>query len=116
MPTVTEKINALLLQGKRPAVVLFPGMEIVVPKGRAGRPRVRDAVMPYKHYADPRSNNRRARCLGCGRRLRRHESGACSLECADLAVNDALLHLRLLRVTRDELVTLYRFAGQGAAR
>jgi hypothetical protein len=111
MPTITERIDAILAVGKRPAITLWPGYEIITPKGRRGRPRVRDTALPYKHYADPRSNNRRARCLGCGRRLRRNQWAACSPHCADQAVNDALYHLRLLRVTRGELMALYRFDG-----
>ena len=111
MLNIQERINAMLAAEKRPSIALYPALEIVVPKRRSGWPKVRDDRMLFKHYADPRSNNRRARCLDCGRRLRRSQSGACSPECADSAVNKALFHLRLLGVPRDELMTLYKFNG-----
>jgi hypothetical protein len=109
MTTLDQRLTAILAAGKRPSITLYPGMEIVVPKGRVGRPRVRDDSLPFLHYADPRASNRRARCLapGCGKRLRVNQRGACSETCSDAVFNHALQMFRLIGVTTQELIEIF---------
>jgi len=106
MLKLADEIDALLRSGKRPSITLYPGTQVWIPKGRAGRPRVRDEVMLFKHYADPRSGKRRARCLGprCHKRLGVRQRGVCSEACADAAINQAFVVLWLAGATRDDVL------------
>jgi hypothetical protein len=110
MKTIQQQINDLLHAGKRPSIVLSPCLEVIIPKGRRGRPRVRDLDKPFAHYADMRASIRPVRCLalGCQRRLKAHQRGACSEWCADAVFNRALSLLRLIDATRDEVLEHYR--------
>ena len=92
MATLQEQIDAILRAGKRPSVEFRPGSEILMPKGRRGRPRVRDLDRSFAHYADRRASVRPVRCLamGCQRRLKARQHGACSEFCADAVFNRAI--------------------------
>ena len=109
MATLQEQIDALLRSGQRPIVVLSPGIEILMPKMRRGRPRVRDLEKPFAHYADGRASVRPVRCLahGCQRRLKAHQRGACSEWCADAVFNRALMLLRSIDATKEEVTECY---------
>ena len=114
MRTLEEQIAAILKMGRRPVITLSPGMQVIQPKQpRRGRPRVRHPDRPCAHYADIRAGGRRQhppRCLrsGCQNRLRRDQRGACCSDHADWVVSDALLKLRAVNVTQDELRQLYK--------
>jgi hypothetical protein len=110
MPTLQEQIDTILRRGKRPTVAFWPGAEIVMPKRRRGRPRMRDLDKPFAHYADRRASLRPVRCLarGCQRRLKAHQRGACCEFCADAVFNRALSLLWLIDATRDEVLEHYR--------
>lgn len=106
MAKLDDEIEVLLRSGKRPSITLYPATRIFFPKRRSGRPQVRDEAMPFKHYADPRSGKRRARCLAptCHKRLRVGQRGTCSDSCADAAINQAFVVLRLAGATRDDVL------------
>jgi len=110
MPTLQEQIDAILRSGKRPSITFSPGIEVVMPKRRRGRPRVRDLDKPFAHYADRRASIRPVRCLalGCQRRLKAHQRGACSEFCADAVFNRALSLLWMIDATREEVAEHYR--------
>ena len=108
MPTLHERINAIVRSGKRPAITLSPALEIVVPKRRVGRPVIRDLAKPYAHYKDPRAATRRARCVQCHRRLRVDEIGVCSDECGDAAFNQALYLWRMIGATREDVLQYFK--------
>lgn len=109
MATLQEQIDAILRSGRRPSIELLPGAEVLMPKKRHGRPRVRDLEKPFAHYADRRASVRPVRCLayGCQRRLKAHQRGACSDWCADAVFNRALMLLRIIDATRDEVLEHY---------
>ena len=114
MRTLEEQIAAILKRGMRPVIHCLPGMQVIPPKQpRPGRPRVRRPGRPFAHYRDDRVKGNRAisppRCLmrGCGKRLRRDQRGACCETHAAWVANDALLRLRAVDVTGDELREWY---------
>lgn len=104
MPPLDERLRAILASGRRPSITLFPGAEILMPKRRVGRPRVRDLAKPYAHYKDPRAATRRARCLYCHRRLRVNEISVCGEACADAVFNQALYLWRMIGATREDIL------------
>lgn len=114
MRSLWDEVAEIVKAGRRPLVTLSPGMEIIRPKRpRRGRPRVRRPDRPYAHYRDDRVKGGAARtapkCLkpGCTKRLRVNQRGACCPEHADAVVNDALMRLRAVDVTRAELLGFY---------
>lgn len=113
MRNLEEEIAEILRTGMRPVIHLRPGMQVIPPKQpRRGRPRVRQPDRPCAHYADIRAGGRRQhppRCLkrGCDKRLRVDQRGACCAAHADWVVNDALLKLRAVDITQEELMQLY---------
>src|SRR5262245_43344897 len=108
MPALDERLKAILASGRRPSITLFPGTEILIPKRRTGRPRVRDERLPFRHYRDPRAAKRRATCLAptCRKRLRADQRGACSEACRDAVINEALMTFYLLGFSREELLQI----------
>ena len=115
MRTLQDRIADALKGRGRPIIEIFPGMQVIPPKQpRRGRPRVRHPDRPYAHYCDHRAGGSRRkyppRCLarGCNKRLRVSQRGACRIEHADAVVNDALLLLRAVDVTRAELMGYYK--------
>jgi len=110
MATLQEQIDAIIRFGKRPSVELRPGAEVLVPKKRRGRSRVRELDRPFAHYADRRASIRPVRCLarGCQRRLKAHQRGACSEFCADAVFNRALALLWMIDATKEEVAEHYR--------
>jgi hypothetical protein len=109
MPTLQQQIDAILRTGKRPSVTLWPGIEIVMPKRRRGRPRVRDLARPFAHYADKRASVRPVRCLaeGCQRRLKVRQRGTCCEAHGDAVFNQALSLLRMIDATKEEVTECY---------
>jgi hypothetical protein len=109
METVQQHVDAILRRKQRPVITLFPGTEVLMSKGRRGRPRSRSLDRPFEHYADDRACLRPVRCLakGCQRRLKARQRGACSEACADAVFNQALLMLRMIGATREELAEHY---------
>lgn len=111
--SLQERIDVMVAQGKRPVIELTPGMQIVMPKRRVGRPRVRDSQTPYRHYADLRAGKQRPRCLarGCNRCLGVRQRGVCSESCGDTIFNRALFLLRSVGATRAEILEFFPDAG-----
>ncbi len=109
MPSLPDLINQVLRAQRRPVVDVFPGMQVVTPTRRPGRPCTRDPQRPFAHYRSVRGKGR-PRCLsrGCQKRLHVSQLGACSDRCADAVVNEALYMLRAVGVTPTELIELYR--------
>jgi hypothetical protein len=114
MSNLWDEVAAILKAGQRPTITLSPGLEIPWPKQpRRGRPRVRRPDRPYAHYRDDRAKGGAARtapkCLkrGCTKRLRVNQRGACCPEHADAVINDALMRLRAVDVTKAELLGYY---------
>jgi hypothetical protein len=109
--SLQAKIDALLKQGKRPAITLHPAIEVIMPKRpfRAGRPRVRDPNDLYARYAG-RRGKAQPKCLarGCKQYLRIWRKGACSEWCADAIFNQALMLLRSIDATREEIFEHYQ--------
>ena len=111
MNWLETRILKILKSGRRPVIHLRPGMQIVVPRrSRPGRPRIRDEARPFAHYADPRACKSRARCAapGCGKRLKKDQRGACSEACDATVFDHALYLLRILGVSREDLLMHYR--------
>jgi hypothetical protein len=110
MATLQQQIDAILRRRQRPSITFFPSTEVLMPKGRRGRPRSRSLDRPFEHYADDRACLRPVRCLarGCRRRLTAHQRGACSEFCADAVFNRALSLLRMIDATKEEVAEHYR--------
>jgi hypothetical protein len=114
--SIQQQIDDLVKQGKRPSIFLPPGLEIRMPKGRRGRPRIRRLDAPFAHYADPRAHRYRATCYACHQRLRVHQRGYCSQGCAAAGVNNAIMALHAAGVTREELLSYYPEESRRATR
>jgi hypothetical protein len=109
MRTLDARLAGILASGRRPSITLFPGAEVLLPKRRVGRPRVRDERLPFKHYRDPRAGKYPARCLSrsCRKRLKANQRGVCSDACRDAIFNEAMLMLYLAGISKADLIAVY---------
>lgn len=109
MALIEEQLQEALTRGKRPEIILSPGAQVVIPKGRPGRKRKWPIGTPrYLRYVGLRGRNR-PYCMArsCKRQLRIDQKIACCPEHEDKIFNQAMYMLRQLGSTKEEILTYF---------
>ena len=87
-----DQVKQMVLDGQSPVLTLPEGHKVITPKRSPGRPRTRDLLRPYKHFAlhTPSGMRMRCRARGCGKQLRRDATSiVCSEACKHAMLDEA---------------------------